>query len=295
MLPMIIRTAALPVLILLAHMTSATAANPEAKTLKIGMIQTMFRDVQPSLVKAMSRPLRSMIEARTGLSGDVEIVKDAESLAEQMKKQELGLGVFHGFEYAWLREANPNIIPLVVTQPGAGKMQAIILVNKASTAKSIADLKAEDIIIPLGSKAHCVLFAQRSSSENAGQEVRIARESQNEVLTDVALGKCTAAVVDISALETYKILQPGAFKHLRLLGSSVDFPATVITYNKGTISEETAGELRSMLTSCHKTASGKPLLMLWNLQSFQLIPEDYTKQLESICETYPAPESAVKK
>ena len=295
MLPMIIRTVVFPVLALLSYMVPATAANPESKSLKIGMIQTMFRDVQPTLVKAMSLPLRTMIEARTGLSGDVEIVKDADSLAEQMKKEELGLGVFHGFEYAWLREANPNIIPLVVTQPGAGKMQAIIVVNKICQASSITDLEPEDVIIPSGSKAHCILFAQRSTNKLNSEEIKIAPETQNAVLTDVALGKCTAAVVDISALNAYKLLQPGAYKQLRFLSSSVDFPATVITYNKGSISEQTAEQIRTMLTSCHKTSSGKPLLMLWNLQSFQAVPEDYTKQLEAIRETYPAPESTIKK
>ena len=294
MLPMIARMTVLSCLLLLVQVAPVSAANPDGKTLKIGMIQTMFRDVQPSLVKAMSRPLRSMIEAQTGLTGDVEVVKDAQSLADQMKKQELGLGVFHGFEYAWLREEHPNIIPLVVTEPSAGKMQAVIVVHKSCPAKTMADLKPDDIVVPKGSKAHCILFAERSSNTNPGQEVVIARGTQNEVLTDVALGKSLAAVVDISTWNTYKLLQPGAFKQLRLLGNSVDFPATVITYNRDTISEATAAQIRAMLTSCHKTASGKPLLMLWNLQSFQAIPNDYTQQLESIREVYPAPESSVQ-
>ena len=191
MLPMIARMTVLSCLLLLVQVAPVSAANPDGKTLKIGMIQTMFRDVQPSLVKAMSRPLRSMIEAQTGLTGDVEVVKDAQSLADQMKKQELGLGVFHGFEYAWLREEHPNIIPLVVTEPSAGKMQAVIVVHKSCPAKTMADLKPDDIVVPKGSKAHCILFAERSSNTNPGQEVVIARGTQTRFSPTLPLEKAS--------------------------------------------------------------------------------------------------------
>ena len=62
----------------------ATAAEP-AESLQIGMIQGMFRDVQPAMVQAMSKPLRDMIRKQTGLTGEVEICPDANVLAEKMK------------------------------------------------------------------------------------------------------------------------------------------------------------------------------------------------------------------
>ena len=37
------------------------------------MVQGMFRDIQPAMVQALSRPLRDMIRKQTGLTGDVEI------------------------------------------------------------------------------------------------------------------------------------------------------------------------------------------------------------------------------
>ena len=45
--------------------------------LRIGMVQGMFRDVQPAMVQAMSRPLRDLIQRQTGLTGAVDVAPDA--------------------------------------------------------------------------------------------------------------------------------------------------------------------------------------------------------------------------
>ena len=107
----------------------AGAAEP-AESLQIGMIQGMFRDVQPAMVQAMSKPLRDMIRKQTGLTGEVEICPDANALADKMKAKRLHLGVYHGFEFAWLRKANPDLVPLVITIPPARKLQACVVVHK---------------------------------------------------------------------------------------------------------------------------------------------------------------------
>jgi ABC-type phosphate/phosphonate transport system substrate-binding protein len=270
----------------------ARAGEPSIDGVKIGMVQGMFRDVQPAMVQALSRPLRDMIRKQTGLTGDVEIAADAFTLADRMKANRYHLGVFHGFEFAWVRQQNPNLVPLVVTVPPGRKFQACVVVHWDSPAKAVADLKGEAVTIHRGTKAHCLAFLDR---ERAGLPADTATPQSKATLTAeqtldaVVSGEAPAALVDASALTGYEVLQPGAFKHLRVLVRSEVFPQTVIAYNKGLLPDETAGRIRRLLVEAHNTAAGKPLMMLWSLKGFEGIPADYDAQLERIAKLYPAP------
>ena len=132
--------------------------------------------------------------------------------------------------------------------------------------------------------------------ERAGLPAATAAPKTRPVLTAeqaldaVISGESPAALVDSSALTGYEVLQPGAFKHLRVLARSEVFPQTVLAYNKGLLPEETAGQIRRLLLEAHNTAAGKPLLMLWSLKGFEGIPADYDAQLERIAgRTRPRP------
>lgn len=268
----------------------ARAGEPGADGVQIGMVQGMFRDIQPAMVQALSRPLRDMIRKQTGLTGNVEIAPDAFALADRMKANRYHLGVFHGFEFAWVRQQNPNLVPLVVTVPPGRKFQACVVVHKDSPAKTIADLTGEAITVHRGTKAHCLAFLDR---ERAGLPAAAPMPkpvlTAEQALDAVVSGETPAALVDVSALTGYEVLQPGAFKHLRVLARSEVFPQTVIAYNKGLLPEETAGHIRRVLLEAHNTAAGKPLMMLWSLKGFEGIPADYEAQLGRIVKSYPAP------
>lgn len=270
----------------------ARGAEPAGGGVQIGMVQGMFRDIQPAMVLALSRPLRDMIQKQTGFTGTVEILPDAFTLAERMKTKKLHLGVFHGFEFAWVRERNPNIVPLAVSVPPGHKLQACVVVHADSPAKTVADLKGEAVTIHRGTKAHCLAFLDR---ERAGLTATTATPkpmptlTAENVLDAIVSGDTSAALMDVSALSGYEALQPGAFKHLRVLAQSEVFPPTVIAYNKGHLSEVTAGRIRRLLLDAHNTAAGKPLMMLWSLRGFEDVPTDYDAQLERIVKSYPAP------
>jgi ABC-type phosphate/phosphonate transport system substrate-binding protein len=270
--------------------TPAAAADPPAAGVQIGMVQGMFRDVQPALVQAMSRPLRDMIQKQTGLTGDVEIVADAHTLAERMKANRYQLGVYHGFEFAWVRKQHPNLVPLAVTVPPGRKLQALVVVHVDSKATSLADLTDESVVVPRGTKAHCILYLDRARADlPATTAVPKARPTVTpaEALDAVVTGESAAALVDVAALSGYQSLQPGAHKQLRVLVQSVIFPQTVIAYDKGSLSEATVGKIRRLLTEAHTTPAGKPLMMLWNLKGFEDVPADYDAQLDKIAQAYP--------
>ncbi len=267
----------------------ARAADP---AVHIGMLQGMFRDVNPAVVQAMANPLRTMIAQQTGLSGDVGIVPDARTLADKMRAGAYQLGVFHGFEFAWVGQTNPELLPLVVTVPPARVLRAVVVVLRTSAAKALADLKDEVVLVPRGTKAHCLLYmdAQKAGlpAATAALKTKPALTSE-EALDEVVQGNAAAAVVDASALLGYQKLAPGAWANLKALCESDPFPPTVIAVRKDALPDATVDRVRAMLTAAHQTPAGKPLMMMWNLKGFEAVPADFGDQLAAVSKRYPAP------
>src|SRR5947208_6974248 len=67
-----------------------------APVIKIGIANSMFRDTPPSLIGLLSRPLKALMQAETGVSGDLQLAGDAAALAQKLKENKVQLGVFHG-------------------------------------------------------------------------------------------------------------------------------------------------------------------------------------------------------
>jgi ABC-type phosphate/phosphonate transport system substrate-binding protein len=270
----------------LGSATPAWAADPP-KGLRIQVVQGLFRDVPPGMVKVLGGPLRQLISKQTGLEGDIDLAPDALTLAERIKANECQLGVFHGYEFAWARARNPDLIPLVVTVYPSGHPQACIVVHKDSEVESLADLKDEQIAVPRGTKGHCFAYlARHRGSTPPAPNNPVGAE---EALDAVASGTGRAALVDVGALQGYERLHPAAAKQLRVLSRSERFPQNVIAYGKGVLTDDAADRLRKVLTDAHNTPAGKPLMVLWSIQSFAEVPADYMDQLDAIVKSYPAP------
>jgi ABC-type phosphate/phosphonate transport system substrate-binding protein len=270
---------------------SAGDAPAGATRLKIGMLEGMFRDVQPAMVQAMSIPFRAMFERQTGYTGDVEIVPDAEILSNKLKDQRLNLGVFHGFEYAQVRARHRELQPLVVTMPHGRICQACVVVAKSNKAQKLADLTGEALVIPRGTKAHCLVFldkARRGLPAAVATPTPKPAQSVEEVLNAVVEGTYSAGLVDIGAFNGYLNLQPGASQHLKVLCRSEVFPVSVIAYRKGSLDDEAVAQIKQGLIGANLTPQGKPLMMLWNLKGFEDIPADYDIQLENTLKAYPS-------
>ncbi|QEL16991.1 phosphate/phosphite/phosphonate ABC transporter substrate-binding protein [Limnoglobus roseus] len=282
--------------VLLAAVGLVGASSPASadEPLRIGMVQGMFRDIQPSMVMALARPFRSLMERQTGLTGDVEILADAQLMAKKINDQKLDLGVFHGFEYAWVKAKHPNLVPISVAMPQGGIVQAAIVVHSDSQAKKLDDLEGESILIPRGSKAHCILYLdvlRTGLPKTAARSVPKAGLTPEEALNAIAAGEYPAALVDASSFTAYQTLQPGAAKRLKILSKSEKFPPGVLLTRKGALNDGTLAKLRDGLNSAHKTAQYKPLMMMWNLQGFENPPADYDQQLEKCLQLYPVPSS----
>lgn len=271
----------------------AKASEP-AKVITIGMVQGMFRDIQPALIQAMSRPLRDIMTKQTGLDGEVEVCADAFELAEKMAKKELQMGVFHGFEFAWIADKHPEIVPIMVTVPAGRKVSACVVVHKDCEADGLAGLGTDEVLIPRGAKAHTLLYleSQRAElAENVAKPKSSRSMTTEDVLDSIVIGDCCAALVDAAALSGYKTIQPGAFRQLKVLCESEAFPPAVIAYRRDAVSPEVVEQVKTGLAKANQTISGRPLLAMWNLRGFEEVPKDYPAQLEAVRKIYPSPKT----
>ncbi|CAN5456048.1 hypothetical protein BH11PLA2_BH11PLA2_32060 [soil metagenome] len=271
----------------------ALAAEPTpAPDVKIGMYQGMFRDVPPNVVAALAKPMKALLEKTVGVTGDAILLKDSEELAAALNDKKVNVGVFHGFEFAWLKAKNPNLEPLLVAMPHGGRLQACLVVPADSKVEKIADLNTDPIIVCKGTKAHCVVYLEslrKPLAANIAPPISKPTLVLDEVLGEMCVGGHPAAIVDAGALEAYKNMNPGNAKGLKVICKSEYFPYGVLAIHKDNLTPEIKSKVVSGLTNADKTAQGRPLMMLWNLKSFEEVPADYNDQITSLLKHYPAP------
>lgn len=276
---------------MLATLTASTAADPRDEV-SVGFVSTAFKDVPASTVKILGGPLRNLFAKRAGISGgDVELARDPFHLAEMLNDGTCRLGVFHGYEFAWVKEKNPDLEPLVVTVYTTGRPRGCVVVRKDSPANVLADLKAQGVTIPSGTRGHCTLYLakQRTDLPTTTAAPKLPAGTPEEALDAVVSSTAPAALVDAAAMYGYEKLHPGAAKHLRVLCESELFPQNVIVYSKKTLSEEKAGKLREAMVTAHTVPSGKPLMLFWGITRFDVAPRDYGEHLTASTKSYPAP------
>jgi len=269
---------------------SVPAADPN-RELRIGLPAPMFKDVPEAMVNAAAKPLQKMIQEKSGLTGRIEIFPDYLELANSIKTGKTDIGVFHGFEYAWVKDT-PGLVPLVVTRPNCGKVQACLVVGPNSKAKSAEDLKGACVAVPQGCKAHCMMFLERLR-ERLPEGVCCPGKPQGltpeETLNAVLADTCQAALVDVASLIAYQKQYPGLGQQLRVLEQSTELPSAVVVYRRGALDEVTIGRIRRGLLECVSTPIGKTFAMFWQLNGFEDVTPAYLTLVNRCLEAYPAP------
>ena len=280
--------AVVPIAVALGTAAPAEAADPP--TLKIGFPETMFTGLPTGIVQTAAQPFQSMFEKQSGFKCEIAVVKDYAELADQLRSGKLDVAVFHGFEYAWVRQ-HPELVPLLCTVPGQ-KLKACLVVNAESKAKGADDLKGECVAIPARTKAHCRLYLERLKEtlpDGCCGAAKLDGKSVEEALDAVAGDKCAAALVDAVALSDYQKDKPGVGKQLKVLCESDTFPAGAIVYRKDALNAQTAAKISAGLIKSVKTPQGKLLTSLWRLEGFAEMSPAYQTELGNCLKNYPAP------
>jgi ABC-type phosphate/phosphonate transport system substrate-binding protein len=298
------RTRVLGALALLGGFCGILSAPPKAEethrhtgSVRIGMIATLFRDVPASTMMAMMQPFSTLMEAQTGMSGELVACGDAENLGQQLTEDKVQLGVFHGIEFGWARQRFPELRPLVIAVNQQRFLRAHLIARADSKLDSLADLQDKSLALPQHTREHCQLFLRRRclewKKEPAGFFSKITTPANLEdALDDVVDGVVQACLVDDVCLECYKRRKPGRFAKLKIVQSSEIFPAAVVAFRPGVLETATLQRFREGMINANRTTMGRQLMTLWKLTGFEQVPPDYDQTLTDIVKVYPPPASS---
>jgi ABC-type phosphate/phosphonate transport system substrate-binding protein len=269
------------------------AAPAAASELQIGLVKGLFRDVPRGIVEILALPFRELVSSRTGLTGKVDPTLDAETLARQLTERRTHLGVFQGFEFAWVRDKHPQLEPLAIAVRTPRQLHGLLVARADAPIRGFADLKGKAVSIPSGTRDHARLFLQRGCADIQLDLTKSAKviesASPGAGLDAVAAGKADAVVIDNGVLDSYARLAPDWQARLKVVGRSVSFPPTVIVYERGALPAQTIESIRETMTQAHTTQQGRDLMRLWRMKSFEPVPADYAAQLAAIRKAYPPP------
>src|SRR5438270_3001296 len=247
---------------------------------RIGLVNSLFRDTPEVMVQIMMEPFGALMEAQTGVKGQLIIAGDAFDVAQRLKEDKLQLGVFNGFELGWVQQKHPELRPLMLAVCKKRELHAYVVVRNDSDVTAFADLRQHSLAIPRRSREHCHLFLQRCCRENGCDAKSFFKQivtppGVETALDDLLRGKVQACLVDSVGLESYGHEKPGCFDRLKTIKASEAFPAAVVVYNPGALDEATLQKFRVGMAKSNETALGRQMLSAFRLTGFEAVPADY--------------------
>ncbi len=260
---------------------------------RIGLVKSLFRNQPQALVMALMQPFGAMIETQTGLKGELVAGGGALPLAKLLATDKIHLAVFHGVEFAWAQQKYPGLRPLVIAINQDPHLRALLVVRRTSAAHDWKGLRHTVLAMPQGSRDHCYMFLERACAHLGVKPAHLfARTTvpanSEDALDDVVDGDADAVVVDALAFDRFQQRKPGRASELKVLAESEIFPAAVIAYHPGALSEQQLNQFRAGMLAANRTPIGRQLMTLWKLTGFVPVPEDYQQTLANILKAYPA-------
>lgn len=265
------------------------------KPLRIGIGQSFFHDMKPALIETVTEPFITTMRDAANVTGELAIGGDPFSVARQLQGDKLHLGVFHGFEYAWVRRQFPELRPLVIAVNADQAYRALVVVRKDSPAMNFADLKGKDIALPRRTKEPVRRFldAEIKRAGANGSNEFFARQidpvNLETALDELSQGKHPAVATDAQGLEFYTDLKPGVAARLRVLARSEPFAPLVIAYHPGGLSDANLAVVQDTLTKAHLSEAGREVMTRWKITSFAPVPAELEKALAASLQAYPSP------
>jgi ABC-type phosphate/phosphonate transport system substrate-binding protein len=263
------------------------------------MPQAMFRDVKPAMFAALTKPFYSLVETQTGLKSELVLVGNPDDMRQQLANGQLHFGVFHGFEFAWMKQKDPQLKPLMVAAPTHRPIKAYLVVAASNPVKSVCELRGKTLALATGTKEHSRVFIDRRCQAEGARPSEffgsIVQPVNGETaLHDVCDDKVQAAVVDGTAMQCFADRFPGRAKKLRVLAESQAFPLSVVAIRDGAIEPQVLARFTNGMSKANTTPMGRQLMGLMQMTGFEPVPADYDQQLAEIAKAFPPPADAPK-
>jgi ABC-type phosphate/phosphonate transport system substrate-binding protein len=270
------------------------AADPAAADIKIGVVESMFRDIPPKGVEVVLQKFTDLVELQTGFRVQIEVAGDAHALGKMVSAGKYQMGVFNGFEFAWAREKAAGLKPLLIAINRQREVTAHLIVRKDAPYQDITGLQGKVLIQHWRCRAFARLFLERHCLARAQVlptalfgTINTEIASPEEALDLVVDKEADAAILDGASLELYKKNNPNKFKNIRDLCMPDCFPASVLAYNKDALTEKQVECFEKGMLNANQSAKGKEMMKWCGMTSFESIPENYEAMLKTVMEKYP--------
>jgi ABC-type phosphate/phosphonate transport system substrate-binding protein len=255
--------------------------------LKVGLARTQFRDLP--LGKAATKPFEELVRSQVGVRGEVTLHENSAILLKELTSGNLEVVVLQGFEFAWLAKKNPKLKPLVVSIPKVREIRGILVVGKDSSITEISQLGKSDVIIPVGTKDHSLLFwddiCKRCKLNHSLASSR-GQSSVEESLEDLVDGVSRAVLIEEATWKSFEANKPGRAKKLRVLERSEPFPSGVIAYLEGAVDPVLLEKTRAGLIKANQNSKANLYLSMIRVERFEVADENYLKLLDSCADRY---------
>jgi ABC-type phosphate/phosphonate transport system substrate-binding protein len=284
--------AALAAFVAAVLLAAAAPAEAESVRVKIGIVKGLLRDLKPALFRVLAVHFQTVMESQTGLRGELVSVESAEALRQQLADGAVQLGVFHGFEFGWMRDKQPDLEPLMLNAIDPDSLKAVVVVAKNSPAKGVGCCRGQRLALAHNTRADIKLYLTRQCGGSLRDYFGEPRScvSPEDALDDLADGNADVAVVDRACWKMFARRKPGRAAKLRMLEESDKFPPSVIAFRKGRIDREVLERFRDGMSTAHRSRMGTHLMTLMKVERFEPVTPDYHHSLAETVRAYPPPE-----
>src|SRR5205823_3074115 len=241
----------------------------------------MFRETNAAKFAALAKAFCAAVEVETGSKSTLDFIADPAELRRQLSDGKLQLALVHGFEFAWMKQVDPNLKPLMIAAPVHRPIKAALVVSSRDPAQNLDDLRGKTLALPSGSQGHARLFAERQCRCGNGDDpghffAEITTPSNSEsALHALFDSKAQAAIVDAAALRCFADRYPARFHQIRTLIESPSFPLDVVVVREGALSPEVVRRFQAAMSRAHTGVTTKPILSRMQISGFEPIPPDF--------------------
>jgi len=288
------RAACALAVVLLLPWAPAHAQPARLDVLRIGSTGTLTGGTDSPREKSGVETLRNFLKEETGLNNEILPRKTWQELAEQLTKGQVQIGVFAGYEFAWLREQHADLKPLALAVNGYRYPTIHVLAKRDNPARDFAGLQGQTFSLPEANHDFLRMFLERQS-EAGGKKLeaffsRVTTPNNVEdALDDVVDGKVQVTAVDRAGYEAYRRRKPGRFGQLKEVVRSQPFPPIVVAYCGSNLDEATLRRFKAGLLGAARKPKGETLLTLSHLTGFEAVPDDFGRVLADTRKACPPP------
>jgi len=260
--------------------------------LRIGVVQTMFRNTPETVVQIALKPFKNLLESSTGLSGEIVPGGQPLALARKLQDDQLQLAVFHGFEFAWARQKYPELKAISIAVNKQPHLHAVLVVHQNCKATSYTGLQGKVVAMPMQNKEHCRIYFERRCVKPGVKPTKFFQEITDpndafDALDDVVDRVAEATVVDSVAFDSYCSTKPARGRQLRILSQSEAFPCGVIACNPKRFDNESLSKIQSALLSAKESKAGLKLFEMIRITGFESVPANFEAHLNETARLYP--------